>query len=251
MMFASISIYIVGILCLLYYGIIVMYAGFSTSFGVFWLTSGLVALVFGGSIRYIIKHHIIISNSIKIIALVLISVSIIIFAIIEGAIIYQGNKKPSKDIPYMIVLGAQVRGTTITKSLRYRLDIAATYLKDNPNTKVIVSGGKGKGEDITESMAMKFYLLGEGISIDRIIEENQSTNTYENLKFSKELMEQDIDKVVIVTNKFHIFRATSIAKKTGFTEVEGLGAKSDKVLSVSYYVREVFAVIKDKLIGNM
>lgn len=251
MVIASILIYIVGIMCLLYYGIIIIYAGINTSFGVFWLIAGLLALLFATSIQYIIKHQININNSMKIIAMVLISVLFILFAIIEGAIIYQGNKKPSEDVPYIIVLGAQVRGTTITKSLRYRLDAAATYLKENPNTKVIVSGGKGKGEDITESMAMKFYLLGEGIAIDRIIEENQSTNTYENLKFSKERIEQDTDKVVIVTNKFHIFRATSIAKKIGYADVEGLGAKSDKILTVSYYVREAIAVIKDKLMGNM
>lgn len=181
----------------------------------------------------------------------LLTIGLVTFICLEGVLIIYGNTKPKENSDYVIVLGAQVRGTVLSRALKNRLDTAYEYLIQNEGSKVIVSGGQGPGEEISEAYAMSQYLLERGIHKDRIILEDKSTNTYENLKFSKGLIEDTSLEVVIVTNDFHVFRSLSIAKKQGFTKVHGLGAPSDDMLIVSYYVREFFAVVKDIIFGNI
>lgn len=86
---------------------------------------------------------------------------------------------------YIIVLGAQVKESGPSVVLRYRLDRAVSYLKENDNTLVIVSGGKGINEPATEASVMKEYLINEGINEERIIIEDKSNTTKENLINSK------------------------------------------------------------------
>ena len=150
----------------------------------------------------------------------------------------------------MIVLGAQVNGTKVSKALRYRLDAALEYAMDNKDTKVIVSGAQGYKEDITEAKAMRDYLVENGLEEERIIMEDKSTNTNENIKYSKKLMAQS-DYVVIVTNRFHLYRGVHIAKKQLTQKVEGLGADTGTMLFLNYYVREAFAIVKDRLVGHI
>ncbi|BBF44992.1 hypothetical protein lbkm_3732 [Lachnospiraceae bacterium KM106-2] len=167
----------------------------------------------------------------------------------EGIIIVNANQKPKSNADYVIILGAKVRGTTITKSLKARLDTAYDYLIENPNTVAIVSGGKGPGEDISEAAAMEKYLKQKGIDKKRIQLEDKSVNTHQNIKFSRRIAQNDDASFVVVTNGFHIYRATRIARKQGLKRVEGLSAPCDKIMLISYYVREGFAVVKYKLSG--
>ena len=102
----------------------------------------------------------------------------------------------------IIVLGAQVKGIKITDSLKRRLDRAVRYLREFPETKVIVSGGKGPGEDITEADAMGDYLISCGIDPGRIVRENRSASTRENLRYSGKYTDPEHDSVGIVTNGF-------------------------------------------------
>jgi uncharacterized SAM-binding protein YcdF (DUF218 family) len=192
-----------------------------------------------------------IGRPIKVGFTVIILLGVAAFLFVEGIIISKGKLQPESGADYVIVLGAQVRGRSLSRALKSRLDTAYEYLEDNENTKVIVSGGQGNGEDISEAEAMSQYLLLKRIKEDKIIKEDQSTNTYENINFSMKLMEEGKYHIVIVTNQFHVFRATSIAKKQGLIGVQGLGAPNDDILTLSYYVREFLAVIKDKLVGNI
>jgi uncharacterized SAM-binding protein YcdF (DUF218 family) len=173
-----------------------------------------------------------------------------VFGILEGIIIKNGFMPASKDADYMIVLGAQVNGTKVSKALRYRLDAAYDYAVKNKNTKIIVSGAQGYREDVTEAQAMRDYLVEKGISEKRILMEEKSTNTNENIKYSKELLE-NADYVVIVTNRFHLFRGVRIARKQLSQKVEGVGADTGTVLFLNYYVREAFAVIKDGILNHI
>jgi uncharacterized SAM-binding protein YcdF (DUF218 family) len=222
---------VLGMLCLLYYGIITVYAGLGTAFAWFWLCAGLGLIILGLIINYMTKHEIRLPNLLKFLIIAASSVGLCLFLIIEGTIIYYSAKKAEPGADYMIVLGAQVRGTTITKSLKKRLDTAAEYLKDNPETVTIVSGGQGTGEDITEAEAMLRYLISKGIEPARIMKEDRSTNTNENILFSRKLMKDSSSSVIIVTNGFHIFRSLSIAKKQGMSDIQGLAAPSDRILT--------------------
>lgn len=166
----------------------------------------------------------------------------------ECMIISKMNSKAADDADYIVVLGAQVRGERITKSLAKRLDAAYDYLIENEDTKVICTGGQGTGEDISEAFAEKRYLMEKGIAEDRIIMEDKSTSTYENLKFTLEIIGDKDAKIAIVTNNFHVYRAVLLGKYVGFKNVDGIAGDSDNRLLLNYMVREGLALFKEFIV---
>lgn len=240
-----------GVIALVYFLICMGYAGLSASFTPIWLLVSLVAFGMGFTLRYIEKNEVHISEWISCPAFAIVVIAATAFVYAEALVIYYGNQTAPTDVEYVIVLGARVNGTTITRSLKRRLDTAIEYLEENQKATVIVPGGQGEGEEISEAQAMADYLVAKGIDSNRIIKEARSTNTYENLLYSRDIIQNDDAKVAIVTNGFHIYRATSMAKAQGMTEVYGLSAPTDRILAGSYYTREAIAVIKYKLTGAM
>ncbi len=159
--------------------------------------------------------------------------------------------KEKKNLDYIIVLGAHVDGTRLTLALLERTRRACQYLKENPYTKAVLSGGKGAGEAISEAEAMYEYLISHGISGDRLIKEERSTNTKENLAFSfKTIGTLDVS-VGVVTNNFHVFRGVAIGKKCGCREIYGIPSRYRSWRLLLYIPREILAIIKDKLMGNL
>lgn len=235
---------VIGILCFAYLFAIVAYAGIKTDFLWFWLVAG-VACILAALIFPYIYNNILTNKYLKNFFFVIIILGIFTFLFVEGKMIYTGNVRPKNQAKYMLILGAQVKGMTVSRALKNRLDTASSYLHNNPSTLVIVSGGQGRGEDISEALAMKKYLRTKGIKEARILMEDQSTTTEENIRFSQSIIGNKNQSIIIVTNKFHIYRAIMLAKKQGMTKVEGLGAPTNDILLPHYYVREFFALIKD------
>ena len=159
--------------------------------------------------------------------------------IIKGAI-----QAPAAGLNYVIVLGAHVRPAGPSRALALRLDRAYTYALENPDAVLIVSGGQGSNEPCTEASSMKQYLMDKGLSENRILMEDQSTNTRENLIFSAQLI-PDNASVGIVSNGFHICRALHLAKVLGYKNAAGIPAKSDLITQPANLLREFFAVVKD------
>ena len=122
---------------------------------------------------------------------------------------------------------------------------------DNENTLVIVSGGQGSNEPDTEAQGMYDYLVGRGIAPERIIKEDHSTDTSENIAFSMQLFDAETDSVGIVSNNFHIFRAIHLAEAAGYAEVYGLPARSHIGYLPNNMLREFFGMVKDFLFGNL
>lgn len=170
--------------------------------------------------------------------------------IIEGLILFEGGRTSTEKVDYVIVLGARLYGDIPSPALLERLKVAKTYLLENKDTMVVVSGGQGPDEYISEASAMKIYLLRNGVEDNRIIIEDKSTSTFENLKFSLEkIKEQDNRnsiKVLIATNKYHIFRSKLLARRLGM-EPYGLPAKIPFAIVLNSYFREYFAVLKSLL----
>lgn len=249
----SIIFVILAFLCLGYYVYTVSYAGVSSSFLGFWLITAICLIVIAILWNYAKKTtlFVYIPGFVKIAAIFFVLICLTIFAVVEGLIISKMNSRPDANIDYLIVLGAQVRGERVTKSLAKRLDKAIEFLQDNPDTKVIVSGGQGEGEDLTEAEAMKRYLVAHGINEELVIKEEKSTSTKENLVFSYDMVEDKEKKLAIVTNNFHVYRALKLADKLGLENVEGLAAPSDNRLLVNYMVREFFALSKAKISGSL
>lgn len=154
-----------------------------------------------------------------------------------------------RECDYIIVLGAKVNGTRLTSVLKKRLDKAVRYLNQYPKCQVIVSGGQGIGEQVTEAFAMAEYLQDCGIDAQRIEQEAASTTTRENLAYSKAIIKNASEGVSapvigIVTNNFHMFRSIKIAQQIGIRHPVPLPAPTSGIMMGSYVIREFFGVMK-------
>lgn len=181
----------------------------------------------------------------------LVAAGILLLLILEGMIFGQFGAKAEAGADYVIILGAQWKTTGPSYVLQKRLDKAIEYLNANPETKVIVSGGQGYNEPVSEAEGMKGYLADAGIDPERILAEDASTNTTQNLIYSGELLNKSEDSVVVVTNNFHMFRALAIAKKQGYLHVEGLSAGTFPLTVPNNLLREAFGIVKDFMANNL
>lgn len=144
----------------------------------------------------------------------------------------------------VIVLGCAVKGTLPTQPLAARLEAAIEYYEKNSDAYIVVTGGQGAQEDITEAECMKNYLIERGVSADKIIEENRATSTNENLEYSRELLEKEnipLDSLALITNDFHVFRAKRLARLNGL-EVHTMNAPTPWYSVPMMYIREILAV---------
>lgn len=143
----------------------------------------------------------------------------------------------NKKLDYIIVLGAGIKGKQVTPLLAGRIDKGIELLKYNPNAKLILSGGMGPGEDIPEGVAMAAYAKDKGVSDERIIVEDKSKNTYENLLFSSKLIDKENPKLALVTTSYHVFRALVFAKKLNIPCI-GYGSKTKWYFTLNALIRE-------------
>jgi len=153
----------------------------------------------------------------------------------------------------VIVLGAGINGETVSRALAHRLDAAIAYWQQNPNAYIIVCGGLGSRATITEAEAMKRYLIAHGLPETHILLEDQSTSTYENLKFAKELLEDHFPngfQAAVITSDFHIYRAVRTARQLGL-DVTHLGAYTDWYTWPANYLREILAIFSNLLLGPL
>ncbi len=176
---------------------------------------------------------------------------IILFVAVEGCILSGFGAKGEDDLDYIIVLGAQVREDGPSTVLKKRLDTAYAYLTENENTICIVSGGQGSNEPFAEAQGMYEYLVKKGISADRILMEDQSLNTVENITDSSAYFDKEIARVGIVTSNFHVFRGVHIAGKLGVQSVCGIAAPVVPLYLPNNMLREFFGVVKDFVCGNL
>ncbi len=240
---------LLGIICILYC-VAIAIGGAGTSFFLIWAVLGAFFVLLGLllSRRSLMER---LPAWFKGMALGLFFFAVLVFGAVEGLILSQYHAVPEPGADYVIILGAQWKVTGPSEVLRRRLDKAIEYLQANPDTKVIVSGGQGTNEPVAEAVGMQEYLVNAGISDTRILVEAHSTNTYENLVFSRGLLDPGKDRVVVVTNNFHLFRAVKIAARQGYENVEGLAASSVIWMAPNNLLREFLGVLKDFLAGNL
>lgn len=172
---------------------------------------------------------------------------IISFVIVEMLIIYCSKSDENKKADYLIILGAGLKGETVSLTLKGRLDKGIDYLTKYKDARVIVSGGRGFGENITEAEAMKIYLIKNGINVNKIITEDKSSSTMENFKYSKNVLynlkANKDNKIMIITSDFHMLRAKMLARRNGFNPY-GVTCSTPISVRLNNYMREYFALIK-------
>lgn len=173
---------------------------------------------------------------------------VVITAIIETILIIKASTKKPQENATLVVLGCKVYGEHASRSLRERLDAALIYLEKNPNSQCIVSGGMGEGEKISEAECMYRYLIRKGITSSRIIKEDKSTSTRENLRFSKRIMEEKgmSKNIAIATSEYHQYRASQIAKSLGLS-VGAVSGHTAWWLFPTFYIRELYGILYQTL----
>lgn len=239
-----------AVICMAYCLAIAWFMGYGTSFFLIW---GVLSFVFAGA-TVILWRRVWTQGKLlwlKRGAAAVLVIAALLFAGVEGMICTEFHAKAQPGAEYVLILGAQWKSTGPGYMLKKRLDTAAEYLQANPAAKAVVSGGQGSNEPIAEAEGMRQYLLEKGIAPERIIMEGESGNTVENLLFSSACFDKTQDRIVIVTNDFHMFRALKIAQKQGYTQVEGLSADSYPAMLPNNMLREFFGVLKDFWKGNL
>lgn len=266
-----------AVLCVAYFIVIAAYAGISTSFAFIWLffAALLIFLVYGK--WYYVKNMDRIPRWVPVSVVTTCVAGVAVLAVL-CVLVFLGAATPGKaNLDYVIVLGARVKENTVSNSLKKRLDRAILYAEENPDTTLVLSGGKGQGESASEAQVMYDYLVYNGVSPRQLLMEDQSVSTVENIAYSKVVIEQHRMKgkkavvpipqktgsvpyamapdkpleIGVLTSNFHIYRARLTAEKWGIDNVYGISADSDPVLFIHLCVRECASIVKDRLMGNM
>jgi len=176
---------------------------------------------------------------------------IISFVVVVGLIFSNADADPYTDVDYVIILGGGLKNGQVTKTLQYRLDQGILFLKEHPDLEVIVTGGVGLGETISEGEAMKNYLVAKGIPEEKIIVESKATSTMENFKYTKQILNERTGrsdyKVLVVTSDFHMARSKVLASVNGFTPY-GIPSKTETLVFPNCVIREYFAVFKSLVV---
>ena len=238
---------VLGAILMAYHIILKLLVGYISFSRVFFFV-GVILFIYGFmELRYKLDLWNHIPKILRKIIAILFTIGLSVFLVIESIIVINGFKTDNDKPDYIMVLGAGLRGTKISSSLEERLKSALEFNEEYPDVPIIVSGGQGKGEDISEATAMKSYLLNNGIDEDLIIMEDKSTSTYENFLYTYELLKKidgaEHPKITVISNSFHMYRAKYLGEKIGF-QCYGYPAKTLKSSGIIFYVREVFAVIK-------
>lgn len=170
---------------------------------------------------------------------------ILIMALVITSITYDVS---DKEYDYIVVLGAGLWGESLSLILEKRLEKAVELSSMMPEAKIIVSGGQGKDELISEAEAMRRYLVEHHIDDSRIISEDKSRSTSENFDFTKIILEEISDgevSVLVITSDFHLFRAKRLAHKKEMV-VDGVASETPMSVYLNYLAREYLAVLKSE-----
>ena len=180
---------------------------------------------------------------------IIVAAGICVFGISEGFVIKNARTdERAFGMKYVVVLGAGVNGTEPSLSLRNRLEAALDFLEKAPDAVLVLSGGQGPGEEITEAECMRRWLVSRGVSPERLILETRAASTRENIEFSLALIEQREgerpEEIAIISSEYHLLRAKMQAKKLGVSDCAGVAARTTlPVLRVNYFIREGFGAV--------
>ncbi len=170
---------------------------------------------------------------------------ILILAVAETACMVKAAvKKPEPGAP-LVVLGCKILGERASLTLVSRLEAAFGYLKRYPDALCILSGGQGADEPISEAECMYRYLRKKGIESSRLIKEDRSTSTRENLLYSMALLPA-AGEIAIATSEFHQYRASCIAKELGL-KYGAVSGCTPWWLLPTFYVRELYGILYEWL----
>ena len=170
---------------------------------------------------------------------------------LEGLVISGMESVAPKGLDYMIVLGARVDPDGPSPALNRRLNAVMACLDDHPDAVIIATGGQGRDEPMSEARCIREELTRRGVDPARILMEETSTSTIENLKNAMALMNDPSASVGIITNNYHVYRSVQLAKKAGLQNACGIAAQYTGHTRFHYMIREAICIVADFLRGNL
>lgn len=187
----------------------------------------------------------------------LIFVGVLVFGALLGAVLHGSYDHVVGEPKIMVILGCQVKPWGPSILLQDRINKAADYLQDHPDVIVVASGGQGPDEHISEAQAIYEGLVEQGIDANRILQEDQSYNTIQNLRNSMELLEKSgydmEDDMIVVSNGFHLTRVRMLWNRIHGDDdnLSTLAAPSSHVPSrYKMYIREPIALVKSFILDH-
>lgn len=191
------------------------------------------------------------------IILCLLLVGVLCFSALLGLVLDGSYDHINGDPQIMIVLGCQVKSWGPSILLQDRLNEALDYLEEHPDMTVVVSGGQGPDEPMSEAQAMCEYLVENGFPAEQILLEDESHNTMQNLMYTMELLAGEgydvTQDMVVVSNGFHLTRVRMLWERVcgGDYNLSTLAAPSSHLPSrLKMYIREPLALVKSFLVDH-
>ena len=174
------------------------------------------------------------NKKIKVVGIITRVVSCLIclaFVTLGAAVVVTGTIKDEDPVENVCVLGLAIQSDELPKDLIHRLDTALTYKSDHPDVDFIVTGGNSEDPYYSEAEQMRRYLIANGFDTDSgaLIAEANAKTTVENFKYTSEIIDKE-KPLGVVTSNLHMFRATGIAKKQGYTSLVKIPAPSEPLL---------------------
>lgn len=257
-------------LCAVYFGVITGYSGIGTSMCLVWPLFACMFAAMGMLARNTGRHRMDMPRFLPSFVFTSFGLLLFVFAVIMNMVINSSKSEENPRVDYCIVMGARVYSNGISKTLKYRLDLACELGEKNPETVFVLAGGQEPGDPIPEAFAMYNYLSLKGIPNGRMLLEARSTSTLGIIQSAAEAIEADhnerripkgpgdriypddyVPSVGIITSDYHMFRSLALAERNGIEAPVPIAAASDSVLFVHNCVRESIAILKDFFMGNV
>ena len=172
------------------------------------------------------------------------------FPVLLGVVLSGAHDSITGEPKVMVILGCKVESWGPSILLQDRLDKALDYLEDHPDLTIVASGGQGPDEHQSEAQCMYDYLTDHGVDGNQILLEDQSHNTWENIRFTQALLERegiDTSQMLVVSNGFHLTRVRMLWDRAweGDYTLSTLAAPSSHIPSrLKMYIREPLALVK-------
>lgn len=189
----------------------------------------------------------------------------LVFAGLEVFIAVHSRTQISGEPQTMVIFGCQMKKDGPSVLLRDRLDAALAYLEDHPDMTVIVTGGKGTDEHVSEAQGMYDYLVAHGVDGERIYKEDQSRNTWQNVNNTMDLMVKEgmglTQDVILVSNGFHLSRIELLWDRSRNARLSGETYRDQYISTIAapvshapsavhMFFREPAALVKSALLDH-
>lgn len=174
---------------------------------------------------------------------IILSVALVIQVILSFTVMLLSNKKRCSNYDVLICLGYVLKNNQMNDTLRYRLNLLTEKAKLYPAAKIILCGGLSESNTITEAELMEKYLLEKGIDSSKIIKEDSSATTIENIENARVFLNNN-DNILLISSSYHCLRARLLCIKQGIN-VDTCGSRFPLKLLSNELLLEKYCLFKD------